>query len=254
MLDEANTIPYQPDPNLPNDGNPNQADSYAGSQALYQDFTIPANATSVQLSMVLYINSLVPTGTAPWTDPNATPDLDYRDINPNQQVRVDITSITGNILDVTSSVLLNVFQTTPTTPGEETVDISGVDLSQFAGKTVRLRIATTNNQGQLIVGVDNVDVQTTFADSSAPQFLSLGLRNPTYLAGPNAAGAIDRPDDHRSGRGRRWRQQYQVDRVRSWGTTGSEPAKRSSPPSTPRETSRSPRRPCCPASRRSQCG
>jgi hypothetical protein len=183
MLDESNLQPYE------GNSNPNAAASYAGSQALYQDITIPSDATSVTLSLSLYLDNAAASG---WSDAATTPDLNYADAAPNQQVRVDILSPSGDILDVTPSTVLGgtvldtVFQTTSATTTNGTVTISGISLLAYAGQTVRLRIAATNNQGLLIVGVNNVKVQTVFTDTTSPQFLSLTLRNPTYLASPNS--------------------------------------------------------------------
>ena len=87
MLDQ----PF-PQPLLPFQSDFNPVSGYSGSHALYQDFTIPLNATSAKLSFSLYLNS----ATA-WTDASGNPDLDYRTGTANQQVRVDIMTTTGDV-------------------------------------------------------------------------------------------------------------------------------------------------------------
>ncbi len=191
MLDQQNLRPYE------GNNNPNAADTYAGSHALYQDFIVPASATSVKLSFSLFMNSATS-----WTDATTTSALDYRTSDSNQQVRVDIVSTGGNVLNPNGAlgvlgvtdfidggnVLLNIFQTQSTDAIVRTVTFSGgsaIDLSQFVGQSVRLRIATTNNQGRLTVGLDNVRIQTVFTDTVRPSLQSINLRNPSFLAGPN---------------------------------------------------------------------
>src|SRR5262249_30123975 len=57
-------------------------------------------------------------------------------------------------------------------------------LPTLPGQTVRLRITGVNNRGKLIVGIDNVAVQATFADLTAPTFVTPpALRNPGCQAG-----------------------------------------------------------------------
>ena len=170
MLDEANLQPYQTT-------NPNPDSSYAGSHALYQDITIPANATKADFSMRLYLNSA-----SAWTDTTVTPILDYRTAADDQQVRVDIIDPTAGILTVDTGVLQNLFVTDPTMAQVRTLVVTA-DLLAFAGQTIRLRIATTNNRGKLIVGVDDVKITTRFADSTPPTLTGLGLRNPGFLNG-----------------------------------------------------------------------
>src|SRR5262249_13910808 len=60
-------------------------------------------------------------------------------------------------------------------------------------RTVRLRIASANNRGQLIVAVDNVQVQTLFNDSEAPTITGLSLRNPGVGATASFGGATTDP-------------------------------------------------------------
>lgn len=161
--------------------------SVNGTNVLYQDVIVPAGATAT-LSLSLYLNS-----TAAFTDSFANPSLDYRTAAANQQVRIDIISPTGNILDVTGGVLLNVFRTTPTgalTQGYFTVS---ANLSQFAGQVIRLRIVGVNNRGSLVVGVDNVQILATYNDTLVPVLNGIRLRNPGFGQTANLAGNTTDP-------------------------------------------------------------
>src|SRR5262249_15729512 len=62
------------------------------------------------------------------------------------------------------------------------------DLSAYVGKKVRLRIASANNRGKLIIGVDNVNILATYTDNKAPTIVGLGLRNPGFGFNPNFGG------------------------------------------------------------------
>lgn len=184
MLDQQHLQPFS------GNTNPNDDASYAGSHALYQDVTIPGNATSARLSFTLYLNSDDPfteigaSGTANTDDPL----LDYRTTDPNQQVRVDIMSINNNILGLGTNVRQNLFKTQTNTTTNGTLAFTGngsFDLSAFAGQTIRVRFAATNNQGKLMVGVDDARVQVVFTDNTAPVIQTLNLRNPTFLTSAN---------------------------------------------------------------------
>jgi hypothetical protein len=176
MLDEANLVP------VTNNNNPNSAASYAGTTAFYQDITIPSTATQVTLSMTL---SLYNSATA-WSDTSTPLILDYRNPNPDQQVRVDIMdpnatgfSILG--IDNASGLLKNVYLSNDSTALTTTVSLKNISLAAFAGKTIMLRVATTNNQGKLIVGVDNVQLNALFSDTIAPTLSNISLRNAGFV-------------------------------------------------------------------------
>jgi hypothetical protein len=203
MLDQSSQFPVFSTNFLQNPTN--SPDTYAGSHALFETFTIPNNAEFVTLSMDLYIRSA-----AVWSDPIQNPYLNFTPLGvPNQQVRIDIVNpndpnLLKNPLDVTTSIVKRIFQTKPgqsTTLDSSNINLvdtsralstdfvldnsAGVDLSQFAGQTIELRIAATNNQGLLIVGVDNAKVSVDYNDFSPPGLSSINLRNPSYLSGPN---------------------------------------------------------------------
>jgi hypothetical protein len=175
MLDEWNIVPsdgfygYGPDSVL---GGSDTPATYAGSNFLYQDITIPASATSANLTLTLYLNNTA-TG---WFNGNPGDPLNYNlPDTKDQQVAVDVVDPTQNVTFAPSQ--LSIFDTTSTTPLVTTLNLSG-NLIAFKGKTIRLRIAGVDNQGLLIVGVDNVHLQTTFTDSTPPTLSNLRVRNP----------------------------------------------------------------------------
>src|SRR6185437_10747205 len=98
----------------------------------------------------------------------------------NQQIRVDIMQPGASTLDVGSGVLLNVFRTNAGTATSQVYMPMSVDLTAFKGQTIRLRFAATNNQGVLVVGVDNVRLSVKYIESTRPTLSSLALRNPGF--------------------------------------------------------------------------
>lgn len=177
MLDQNNQTPYT------GNNNPNAPGTYAGTHVLYQDITIPANANKVTLSLNLYIDN---TDAGIYSDTATAPALDYRGgdaLGNNQQVRIDIMDPLGQMLGVTpaTGVLRNLFLTNNLSANTINTVVQDLDLTAFAGQTVRIRIASANNQGRLIVGVDNVKVLARFADTTAPTLTGLGIANPAYI-------------------------------------------------------------------------
>jgi hypothetical protein len=177
MLDAWNVVPtggfFGPGGVANNNDTPS---TYAGSNFLYQDVTIPASATQANLTLTLYFKN---TATA-WFNGDPSDPLAYNLPNtPDQQVAVDIADPTQA---VTATPLLSIFNTTSTTPLEERLTLSA-DLLAFKGRTIRLRIAGVDNQGLLIVGVDDVHLNVTFTDSTAPTLSSLRVRNPGQTVG-----------------------------------------------------------------------
>jgi hypothetical protein len=188
MLDEPNvqTIPLQVQSPGGVVTNPNPGSSYNGSHFLYQDVTIPANATSANLSLRLTINT-GPAVTKYSNGPSFAP-LDYRTTQPDEQVRVDLMDPTASITATNSDTPGSVFQNFFLTDSSMKLNIGlpipidvPIDPSLF-GKTVRLRIAAVNNVDLLVVGVDDVDLQVEYQDtghlSNIPTLKNLSLRNP----------------------------------------------------------------------------
>ena len=206
MLDESNQVP-----DFDGFNDFNAASSYSGTHALYQDITVPTGSVSVTLSMTLYLNNQA------FAFSSGSEPLDYTITAANQQVRVDLmnpnpSDLLGN--SSSTGVLENLFSTSSSTSFEETdviqvsadgtITDNGVPtgniaggLQIFAGQTIRLRIAETNNQGLLIVGVANVQVNATFGDTANPSITNLALRNAGYTdpatspSDPNADHTTD---------------------------------------------------------------
>ena len=141
------------------------------SAVMYQDLAVPARATSTLTFTHWYANEATEGGedvvgtkqllddTPLWASP---PTLDFTTDVDNQQYRVDIMKPTADLTSVASAdVLKSVFQTEPGDPA--TLDPTGVtvDLSAFAGQTVRLRFAAVDNDFYLRVGVDCLALAST---------------------------------------------------------------------------------------------
>jgi D-alanyl-D-alanine carboxypeptidase len=148
--------PAQSDPNVPFDvPDPPQGKFAAvtdmngpGTRILYRDLRLDGRF-SLQLS-VFY------TGSGPFSSP-AT--LAYDTPEANQQFRIDLLRPSAPIDSVAKrDVLVNVFHTSPGDPDRRQPTEARMDVSAWAGQTVRLRLAITN-RGPLRVGVDNIRFQ-----------------------------------------------------------------------------------------------
>jgi Bacterial Ig-like domain len=133
-----------------------------GSHILYQDVTLEAGATH-QLSFTT------------WYDNQNiffhTPDsLSYQIQEPNQQYRIDIMKPDAPVDSVApEDILATVFRTEVGDPSSMAPTTMIVDLSQFAGSTVRLRFAEVDNQFYFVAGVDDVKVTSVpTTDTTAP--------------------------------------------------------------------------------------
>jgi D-alanyl-D-alanine carboxypeptidase len=117
-----------------------------GTRILYRDLRLEGRFT---LQATIFY-----TGTAPFSSP-AT--LAYDTPEPNQQFRIDLVRPSAPIDSVAKSdVLVNVFGTSSDDPTRRQPTEVSMDVSAWAGQTVRLRLATTDNGGPLRVGVDNI--------------------------------------------------------------------------------------------------
>jgi CubicO group peptidase (beta-lactamase class C family) len=120
-----------------------------GTRILYRDLRLQGRYT---LRLTVFY-----TGTAPFSSP-AT--LAYDTPEPNQQFRIDLVGLSAPIDSVAKGdVLANVFHTSPGDAARRPPTEVRMDVSAWAGQTVRLRLATTDNQGPLRVGVDNIRFQ-----------------------------------------------------------------------------------------------
>jgi D-alanyl-D-alanine carboxypeptidase len=149
--------PAQGDPNVPFDvPDPPQGKFAAvtdtngpGTHILYRDLRLQGRFTLE--ATVFYA------GTGPFSSP-AT--LAHDSPQANQQYRIDLLSPSAPIDSVAKGdVLVNVFHTSPDDPARRPPTEVRMDVSAWAGQTVRLRLATTDNQGPLRVGVDNIRFQ-----------------------------------------------------------------------------------------------
>jgi D-alanyl-D-alanine carboxypeptidase len=149
--------PAQSDPNVPFDvPDPPQGRFAAvtdmngpGTRILYRDLRLQGRFTL--RASVFYA------GTGPFSSP-ATLASDAPVAN--QQFRIDLVRPSAPIDSVAEGdVLVNVFGTSPGDPARRQPTEVSADVSGWAGQTVRLRLASTDNQGPLRVGVDNLRFQ-----------------------------------------------------------------------------------------------
>jgi hypothetical protein len=124
-----------------------------GSHLLYQDIALEAGFAH-QLQMFVYYNNQNGAFFAPDT-------LDA-DVVPNQQYRVDVLAANAAPTSVApSDVLVQVFRTDPGEPAVLGPTQVTVDLTPFAGRTVRLRFAEVDNQFFFNAAVDDVRIVST---------------------------------------------------------------------------------------------
>jgi hypothetical protein len=120
-----------------------------GMRILYQDIALEPG-TNLTLSMLVYYRSQAALVTP---DPET---LDYTG-GPNEQYRIDVMKPSAPLASVEpEDILATVFQTKSGDPEEMPATKFSVDLSQFAGQTVRLRVAEADNLGVLAAGIDSV--------------------------------------------------------------------------------------------------
>jgi D-alanyl-D-alanine carboxypeptidase len=172
--------PAQSDPNAPFDvPDPPQGRFAAvtdmngpGTRILYRDLRLEGRFT-LQMS-VFYA------GAGPFSSP-AT--LAYDTPKPNQQFRIDLVRPSAPIDSVAKGdVLVNLFHTAPGDPVRRQPTEVRVDVSAWAGQTVRLRLAGTDNQGPLRAGVDNIRLRRIGGDADGRVEL---------LATPRPSSAVD---------------------------------------------------------------
>jgi len=94
--------------------------------------------------------------------------LAYDEPAENQQFRIDLVAPSAPIDSLASGdVLVNVFKTSTSEPYQRQPTAAKMDVSNWAGQTVRLRLAVTDNRGPLRVGVDNIRFEPIGSDSDA---------------------------------------------------------------------------------------
>jgi hypothetical protein len=129
------------------------------SMVLYQDVALTPGVPhqlSLELNYVTDASIAIP---EPDTlNANGT-DEEGGDEQPNQQVRVDVLKPGSPVRSLApSDILETVFATSEGDPSGLDWTPLSADLSAFGGQTVRIRIADVNNQGNLLVGVDDVSI------------------------------------------------------------------------------------------------
>jgi hypothetical protein len=119
-----------------------------GRRILYRDVNLDGRYTLH--ATVFYVNA------GPLTSPDT---LDYEGTQ-NQQYRIDIVAPSAPVDSLAAAhVLANVFRTSPGDADRREPFPVTLDLSKFAGQTVRLRIAGVDNGGPLRAGIDNIRLE-----------------------------------------------------------------------------------------------
>jgi CubicO group peptidase (beta-lactamase class C family) len=99
---------------------------------------------------------------------SSPPTLAYDEPEDNQQFRIDLVARSAPIDSVARrDVLVNVFKTSTREPYDREPTAVDVDVSRWAGQTVRLRLAVTDNRGPLRVGVDDIRFEPIGSDANA---------------------------------------------------------------------------------------
>ena len=94
--------------------------------------------------------------------------LAYDEPGANQQFRIDLVAPSAPIDSVAHrDVLANIFKTSAGDPDRRQPSTVSVDLSRWAGRTLRLRLAATDNRGPLRAGVDNIRFEPIGPDANA---------------------------------------------------------------------------------------
>ncbi len=142
------------------------------SAVLYQDLTLEAGETHTLTFTHWYQNFAMEepadvsglvhahVDSPPvWGSPDT---LDFQYDGVNQQYRVDIMKPSAEPTSVDpADILQTVFQTQDSSPATLDPTPVSVDLSAYAGQTVRLRFAAVDNESFLLVGVDCVSLTST---------------------------------------------------------------------------------------------
>lgn len=120
-----------------------------GGHTLHQDVTIPPGAAAALTARVFVLNQA--------EEFFAPADLDYN-LSPNQQARFDIVTTVAAPQDIGAGVLQNLFRTQAGDAVMGGYLTISADLSAYAGQTIRLRFAETDNRQGLNFGIDMVSV------------------------------------------------------------------------------------------------
>jgi len=119
-----------------------------GRRILYRDVKLDGRYTLH--ATVFYVNA----------GPLASPATFDYESDQNQQYRFDIVAPSAPFDSLAAAdVLANVFKTSPGDQDRREPFAVTVDLSKWAGQTVRLRLAGVDNAGPLRAGVDNIRLE-----------------------------------------------------------------------------------------------
>jgi CubicO group peptidase (beta-lactamase class C family) len=128
-----------------------------GTRILYRDVKLDGR---FRLRLSVFYS-----GVGGFSSPNT---LAYDEPGANQQFRIDLVALSAPIDSVApDDVLVNVFKTSAGDPDRLEPSTVSVDVSRWAGHTVRLRLATTDNSGPLRAGVDDIRFEPIGADAKA---------------------------------------------------------------------------------------
>lgn len=157
--------PFGPEPELPPPPQGNfaaiTAQDNPGTHVLYQDVALEPGFSHV-LTLTAYYHS-----SAPIKVPS--PDTLSASGEPNQQYRIDVIKPSAPITSLEpSDILATVFATQEGDPEFMAPKQIQVDLSQFGGQTVRLRMVEVDNQLFFNAGLDAVSVTGPLPPPPAP--------------------------------------------------------------------------------------
>ena len=162
------------------------------SNVLYQDLTLEPGETHTLTFTHYYQNAATENDSdTPLFASPAT--LDYSIDGANQQYRVDIMKTTADPFSVASAdILQTVFQTEPGDPATLAPTPVTVDLSAYAGQTVRLRFAVAVNDDELNAGVDCVTL-TSAPITTSSTTTTTALATTSTTAAPVAKAVATTP-------------------------------------------------------------
>jgi D-alanyl-D-alanine carboxypeptidase len=157
--------PARSDPNVPFDLPDPPQGKYAavsdmngpGTRILYRDVKLDGR---LRLQLAAFY-----AGVGGLSSPRS---LAYDDAGANEQFRIDLVAPSAPIDSVAHrDVLVNIFKTGAGDPDRREPNTVSVDLSRWAGQTVRLRLAVTDNGGPLRAGVDDIRFEPIGASANA---------------------------------------------------------------------------------------
>ena len=124
-----------------------------GSRILYRDVTLDGRYM-LQLT-VFYVSGI--DGLSGYSSSFVTPSTLTANAGANQQFRIDLIRTSAPIESLSGDdVYANIFQTSAGDPQQKGPTDINFDVSPWAGQTVRLRLASVDNQGPLRAGVDDI--------------------------------------------------------------------------------------------------